>query len=211
MLHCIVRTCLPLVLLVIAPVAQALNENTTIVLHARDGFAPCDDPQQQGICVDRPPTLDLSGMQMPWVYVMLRNYDELLGVQCAFDWPSTWTYLGGEWHCLPGAIEARVPIAPGPITGTLIIAFNCISGGALAPVGRMIFGPPSGGGCLAIIESGWPFGNHVIECPFPHEGTPILPENWGRVCAGAGGYDACWPASTPVEPVTWGAIKGQYR
>ncbi len=97
MLYRFLSASVVLALLIIASIAEALNENTTIVLHARDGFAPCDDPQQQGICVERPPTLDLTGMQMPWVYVMLRNYDQIPGFQCAFDWPPAWNYLGGAW------------------------------------------------------------------------------------------------------------------
>ncbi len=209
MLYRLVRTCLLLVLSMTATVAQALNEDITIVLHARDGFAPCDDPQQQGICIDRPPTLDLTGMQPPFVYVMLRNYDQVRGLQCAFDWPLEWTYVGGIWDCRPGAF-AIVPTAPGPITGTLQIAFSCVQSGALLTLGQMIFVLPSDAdGCLSVIESAFVYGTHVVDCSI--EETPVDPSNRGRVCAGPGGYDACVPASTPVESVTWGAIKGQYR
>ncbi len=74
----------------------------------------------------------------------------------------------------------------------------------------MIFAPPSDEGCLSVIQPNHPFGIHVADCG--GGGDTSLPlENGGRVCAGAGGYDACWPASTPVESVTWGTIKGQYR
>ncbi len=208
MLHRIVRACLLLALLVIAPVAQALNENTTIVLHARDGFAPCNDPQQQGVCVDRPPTLDLTGIQMPWIFVMLRNFDQVRVLQCAFDWPMNWSYFGGSWNCQPNAFFFP-PTAPGPVTGTLLVAFDCVSSGTMITIGSMLFGSAPEGGCLSIIESGYAFGTHVLDCNL--EVTPVPPENRGRVCTGAGGYDACLPASTPVESVTWGAIKGQYR
>ena len=191
-----------------APTASlALKENMTIVLHARDGVAGCNDPQQQGIdCVNGRPNLDLTGMQMPCVYVMLRNYDDLGGVQCAVDWPAAWTFLGGSWGCLPGSLEGQVPKGPGD---TIAIVFNCINGGALVTMGLMIFGPPVGGGCLSIIESGFPFGNHTVDCNL--DNTPIHPANVGRLCVGAGGYDACDPAATAVESATWGRIKTQYQ
>jgi hypothetical protein len=151
-------------------------------------------------------------MQNPWVYVMLRNYDNIEALQCAFDWPVSWTYLGGTWDCIPNSGVASLPTGPGPINGNLAVTwgFNCTQGGSLVTVGRMIFGPPVGGGCLSIIESGLPFGTLVLECGtevIAHVGT----ENRARACAGPGGYDACWPASTPVESATWGAIKSQYR
>lgn len=191
--------------------ALAVNESTTIVLHARDGFAECDEPQQSGLdCVNQFPTLDISSMQMPWVYVMLRNYDNVSVLQCAFDWPLAWSYLGGTWDCRPGALVLVQPTAPGPLTGSMVVAFNCVQGGALTTVGRMIFGPPVGAGCLSVIESSYPFATNVVSCDAKYV-THVPVENRGRVCAGPGGHDACWPASTAVEDGTWGAIKHQYR
>ena len=197
-------------LLLHAPVSFALNENTTIVLHARDGFAECDEPQQSGIdCVTGHPTVDISGFQMPWVYVMLRNYDAIGGIHCAFNWPLDWNYLGGTWDCQQHMIVLNQPSAPGPETGQLLTAFDCIQGGALATIGRMIFAAPSTSGCLSVINPNFPLGAQVGGCPSGL--TSIPPENRGQVCAGPGGYDACWPASTPVESSPWGAIKSQYR
>ena len=189
----------------------AANESTTIVLHARDGFAECDAPQQSGLdCIGGRPNLDMTGMQMPWVFVMLRNYDSVTGLQCAFDWPVSWTLLGSTWDCLPGSIALFFPTAPGPLTGSLVMVWlDCIENGALTTVGRIIFGPTTGGGCLSIIESPYPFGTHVLGCDLKAMG--VRPENRGRVCAGPGGYDACWPAATAVESSTWGAIKRQYH
>ena len=210
MLHHLARLCLLMALLLSAPASFALNENTTIVLHARDGFAPCDDPQQHGIdCVSGLPNVDLSGMQMPWVYVMLRNYEHIGGLQCAFDWPSTWAYFGAVWNCQGHAL-GHGPTGPGPIAGTLGVAFDCVQGGALITVGQLIFTSTVGGGCVSVIESGFGFGTHVGNCD-GSDGAAISPANRGRVCVGVGGYDACWPASTPVESATWGAIKSQYR
>jgi hypothetical protein len=197
-------------LLVFASSAMALNENTTIVLHARDGFADCSGPQQAGLdCVNVHPTIDVTGMAAPWVFVMLRNYDQLAGLQCAFDWPSTWTFLAGTWDCQPGSAISQFPKAPGPKVGTLAVVFDCVQNGSLITIGRMIFAS-AGTGCLSIIESDLAFGTHVAECD-GGDGAAIPPANRGRVCVGVGGYDACWLASTPVESATWGAIKSQYR
>jgi len=202
---------LTLALLLGSSPSFALNESTTIVLHARDGFAACDEPQQSGLdCVNGHPVLDIGSMQMPWIYVMLHNYDNLNVVQMAFDWPIAWTYLGGTWDCRPGALVVIQPTAPGPLTGTALLAFNCIQGGSLATVGRMIFAPPVGGGCLSIIQSAYQDGTCVVDCSSVQI-TTIAQGNLGRVCAGPGGHDACWPAATAVESTTWGGIKNQYR
>jgi len=198
-----------LTFLAVSSSAWAANESTTIVLHARDGFAVCDEPQQSGLdCINMRPTLDIAAMQMPWIYVMLHNYQHVAVLQCAFDWPVAWSYLGGTWDCQAHAIAVQ-PTAPGPLTGSLVVAFDCVQGGALITIGRMIFGQPSVSGCLSIIESGYPFATHVLGCD--QSVTPVPPANRGRVCAGPGGYDACWPAATAVESATWGAIKGQYH
>jgi hypothetical protein len=80
----------------------------------------------------------------------------------------------------------------------------------LITIGQMIFTNTAGGGCLSAIQSGLVIGTHVVNCSVA-DFTRLRAENFGRVCAGPGGYDACWPASTPVESATWGAIKSQYR
>jgi hypothetical protein len=196
--------------LVMPSISRAENESATIVLHARDGFATCEEPQQSGLdCINGHPVLDIGSMQTPWIYVMLRNYERVNVLQCAFDWPLSWSYLGGTWDCQPGSLVLVQPTSPGPKTGSMVVAFNCVQGGALITVGRMIFGPPVGNGCLSIIESIYPFGTNVVSCPAA-QATHVPSENRGRICAGPGGYDACWPAATPAESATWGSIKAQY-
>ena len=196
-----------LALIVTSP-CLALNENTTIVLHAHDGFTPCEGPVQQGLdCEVVPPTVDVTGMSLPFIVIFARNYDELAAMAGTFVWPPSWTFVGSTWDCQVHQIVAVQPSGPGPIAGHFATAFDCVLGGALAPVGRIIFSLP-GDGCLEIIQSSPPTA--IADCG--GWGTFIIPpENYGRVCAGPGGYDACDPASTPVESVTWGSIKSQYR
>jgi hypothetical protein len=190
--------------------AFAVNENTTVVLHARDGFAPCNGPQQGGLdCRTVLPVVNIEGMSEPWVFMYLRNYDATCGVQCAYTWPPSWTFLFGVWNCQGHQLVAVQPAAPGALTGTIATVFDQITGGGLAPVGRLVFADATSG-CLDIIESGYPFGNHTVQCT--GEPTPLSPDNVGRVCVGPGGYGACEPAlPTPVEPATWGSIKSTYR
>ncbi len=188
--------------------AIANNENTTIVLHGEDEILPCEGPQQQGLdCELVMPTTDITGMSMPFVFIYLHNYDAVSVLQCAFDWPLSWTFMGGAWDCQHNQLTIQ-PTGPGPVNGTVVTAFDVIVGGVLAPIGRLIFSSPQDG-CLDIIESAYPYGTHVVD-PYS-EVTPIPSENRGRICVGPGGYDACDVAATPVEDVTWGRIKGQYR
>ncbi|MGD8397063.1 MAG: hypothetical protein PVF43_16460, partial [Candidatus Eiseniibacteriota bacterium] len=104
------------------------------------------------------------------------------------------------------------PIAPGPAPGQamLMTVFNAVSGGMLEPLGMMIVSHP-GPGCLTIIESTDPCGDGCALVDFANQCCYVPVEHRARVCHGAGGYDACDPAATPVESTTWGAIKGQYR
>jgi hypothetical protein len=139
----------------------------------------------------------------------LKNYDIVNGVQVAFDWPKSWTFSFGLWNCQVGQIFAVVPSAPGPFTGSIVTAFNSITGGALEPIGQMIFNSLSPTGCLSIIESGYPFGNHVVDNMASP--THLQDENEGRVCVGADGWNTCdCRGATPAEAATWGLIKATY-
>jgi len=73
---------------------------------------------------------------------------------------ATWAFGFGLWNCQVGQLFATQPSAPGPLSGSIATAFGPISGGALAPIGMMVF-MQIGAGCLSIIESGYPYGNHV--------------------------------------------------
>jgi hypothetical protein len=117
--------------------------------------------------------------------------------------------LSSSWDCQQFQVTAVLPSGPGQIAGCVSTAFDPVAQGVLAPIGRLIFASATSG-CLDIIESCDPFGTGVTGCDL--QATTTTPENWGRVCVGPGGYDACDPyQSTPVEPVTWGQVKAQYR
>jgi len=188
------------------------NSCTTIVLHAVSGIsASCTTTLD---CAAVPPTVDLTAPSGPFtVFMYIKNYSEVFGVQCAFDWPGTWTFGFGLWQCQTGQLTAAQPTAPGPTTGSITTAFNPITGGTLAPIGLMVFNSV-GAGCLSIIESSFPFGNHVINAA--QEASPIGTQNSGKICAdtpGAPGpgYNACTCVPNAVEGATWGQIKASYH
>jgi hypothetical protein len=186
--------------------AQMQNdEATTLVLHGSDAaFMPCTPIPFD--CTAGP-TIDVTGFSTGCaVWLCLRNYDSLVGMQCAFD--TAWVLQFGQWDCQGSQVNGTVPAAPfGETAGTIATAFNAISGGTLAPVGRMFFVAPASG-CLDIIESSFPFGTHVVKAD--NTPVPVVESNRGRLCVGAGGIDAC-EGLIPVEPATWGNIKSQYR
>ncbi len=195
--------------LFIASPALAANENTTILFHAVDlVLAPCNQADLDGVdCESTLPVTDLSGMQTACVLVLLRNYDSVWGVQCAFEVPDSWAFGFGLWDCLTSLYE--LPPGPpwGPVRGSLTLPFDqVVTGGALVAFGRMTFYAVDQG-CIEIIESAFPNGTHVLSPTF--EVTPIPPSSRGRACVGPGGHDACYPLA-PVTPVTWGRIKSQY-
>jgi hypothetical protein len=88
-------------------------------------------------------------------------------------------------------------------------AFNCISGGDLEVLGYLLVTAGSHG-CLGIEEHDM-VGTGVLDCGLGIDVMPIAPQNRGRICVGAGGYNACDPRAVPVEGATWGRIKRQYQ
>jgi hypothetical protein len=184
------------------------NSCTTLVLHAVSGTVPVCTTNVD--CSVVQPTVDVPTPSGAYtVVVFAKNYAELLGVQCAFDWPVTWTFGFGLWNCQTGQLSATQPTAPGPTTGTITTAFTAITGGALAPIGIMVFNS-IGTGCLTIIESSFPFGTHVINAA--QDAEPIGEQNRGKICADTpGGYSACTCVANAVEGATWGQIKASYR
>jgi len=185
------------------------NNCTSIVLHAIDNAVPMCGTAMD--CAGVRPTVDVTGITSLQVIMLVRNYDAITGVQCAFQWGS-WAFTFGLWNCQPNQLAATTPAAPGgPMAGTIATAFDLITGGTLAPIGNMNFvGATATSGCLEIIESSFPFGTHVTNPAQDPAVTPINSANWGKVCAGAGGYDSC-DAMVAVESSTWGQIKSQYR
>jgi hypothetical protein len=188
------------------------NASTTLVLHAVDTtFGPCPIPPPSGPdpCDQGTLRVDLAvGGPGIAAYLLIRNYDNISGVQCAFDWPAAWPVTFGLWDCQSNQVNGQTPSAPGGTTGTIATAFDNISGGVTAPIGRIHFAGIFAAGCMSIIESDFPFGTHVIS--FAGDVDPVIEANRGALCAGSPGTDACTPV-IPVEPATWGHIKAQYQ
>jgi hypothetical protein len=213
MLSRVLLLCL-LVLVVSSPGSTAYaqcgnNACTTIVLHAMPSFGGCAGTGGMD-CRSVLPTTDLSaaGIDAPAIYVFLRNYDFVTGMQCAFDWPASWVFVFGLWSCQSNQVNGVTPSAPGQTTGTIATAFDAISGGSIALIGGLSFGAAPDG-CLQIIESSFPFGTHVVNTEGDPPETPVPEFLRGSVCATQPGYDACDPS--PVDPVSWGRIKQTYR
>lgn len=182
--------------------AGATNDRVTVVLHAVEtDFGPCDlaDP-----CVAGNSNVEIAHQgQVHAIYMILRNYDSISAFHCAFDWDSGWHFQYGLWNCFPGFYSCEVtPNGPGQV---LECGIDCVQGGSII-AGRLAMIPTSG--CLSIIDSQFP--TEVFDCQGTYEGTRVADANRGRVCVGPGGYDAC-NSVVPVESLTWGRIKGQYR
>jgi hypothetical protein len=173
------------------------------VQSAHPETAPCDigDPCNFG------PTTSVLPRFFTAVYLSTRNVGgQISAVQTAFDWePGTWQLLFGEWNCLPNQLVIREPSGPGPIDGTLLTTFDCVSFGEFPIIGRLYMIP--GSGCLRQVRSGFQYGTHVMSCL----GQPweIEPPACGAICVNEPGLDACWPQA--VESATWGCVKAQYR
>lgn len=188
------------------------NATTTMPLHALDtGFGLCPippptgpDPCAQGM-LDTEVSLGVTFAG----YLLVRNYDNVAGVQTAFDWPVGWVFMFGLWDCQSGQVNGVVPTAPGATTGTIATAFDLITGGVTSPIGRMHM-IATGPGCLTQLTSSFPFGTHVVSGT--GDTDPVVPENRGSICdaTSGAGVNACEPV-IPVEPTTWGAIKSQYQ
>lgn len=195
--------------------AAGANERTTLVLHAVPAAETngCFTPQDGGLDCSPGgrPSVSMDPRAGFEVYLYARNYDAIGGVQCAFDWPGDWQYLGwGPFSgsgCQSQQLNATEPDSAGSIGGTLTCAFDCVAGGFLAPLGFLSV-VTGDGGCLSVIESGFPFGTHVLDCGgLP---TPVDAGARGRVCVGVGGLDTC-DFVEPVAPSSWGRVKAQYR
>ncbi|MGD8395873.1 MAG: PKD domain-containing protein [Candidatus Eiseniibacteriota bacterium] len=178
------------------------NAMTTLVLHAVEtDFGPCDIPDPcPGATVEVTPGATIAA------YLLIRNYDDVAGLQTAFDFGG-FEFLNGIWDCRANQVNGRVPAPPGgPTDGTLATAFDCVGGGVSAIIGRLHMVAQSG--CLMQVESTYPFGTHVVNCLNDVQG--IGPNERGIICAGGSGADVC-DIAIPVRETTWGAIKAQYR
>ncbi len=184
------------------------NPCTSLVLHAGAAVDP-SCASVASACDGTGPTIDITGTAAPTIFLLLRNYERISGVQCAFEWDPTWTLTFGLWECQSNALSAFTPSASGDSLGTITVAFDEISGGTTAGVGMLSFGS-AGAGCISLVESVFPFGNHVFDVNSDPQNIQIDAQNWGKVCVGAGGLDTC-EAMVAVEARTWGEIKAHYR
>ncbi len=197
-----------LMLCLAASRADASNELTTIVLHAVDATtAACTD--DGGLdCQQVLPVIDVTGMQSPGIFVYLRNYELISGLQCAFEWSPDWVLLYTLWTCQSNQVNGTTPTASGTHDGTIATAFDAIAGGPLATIGQLFFSSAATG-CLTIIDSDYPFGTHVVDPAT--EVTWIQEGNRGRICVGMDGWNSCEPEFRPVESASWGQIRRQFR
>ena len=210
------------VLLGVPSAAQAQFEHylTSISLHAVVGSnSTCSDMEHVNCCYE-PPDYQSPNASVPpateiTVYVILTEvlcYDGLglRGVQTAFEWDPSWTFIGSDWNCQANQLFATAPHAPGgPREGTIATVFDCASGPHSFVIGKLHF-ITGATGCLQQVTPDFPFGIHFLDC----DGVPhgiSLPHDYfriGSVCVG-GGSNACWDPG-PVEYTTWGKIKAQY-
>ncbi len=173
------------------------NELTTLPLHAVIQPAsppPCniDDP-----CAPGPPTTTVPPGTEIAIYLLARNFDNLGGVQTAFDWGG-WSLVSGSWNCQGTQVSGTEPHgAGGSSAGTIATAFDCVLGPSTAIIGSMTFVTTSAG-CLTQVESAFPFGTHVVSCNAAMD--PVALYNCGAVCVGASGVDAC-ETLIAVEPI----------
>lgn len=197
--------------------AAATNEQTTLILHAipHDADNRCSTPTDQGFdCGEEGrPTVDVIAFSEVDVYLYVRNFDTLSGLQCAFAWPLEWTFQTWgplvEGGCQSQQVFGVKPHGIGGATdGTLTTAFDCVTGGFLTTIGSLWF-TVGNGGCLSIVESIFPYGTHIVGCDLTP--TAVHPDARGRICVNQGGLDTCDPLQPVVLPITWGRIKAAYQ
>ena len=193
------------------------NPLVSLPLHAVVGGQPtCQIPVN---CTSVRPTVNVPAASQITVYLLLYFHCEVAGVQTAFSWSPEWTLVNSSWNCRGNQIVAVTPHgAGGPGDGSLATAFDCVTGATVRVVGYMNFLTGSSG-CLAQVQSVYPNGIHVLDCA---QGIDIIPDSQqgrlGRICVQVGGVDACVSGPpppncdpVPVEPTTWGKIKGSYN
>jgi hypothetical protein len=184
----------------VPPAFAGSNERTSIILHAvRADVGQCDipDPCAGGANV---------AIQQPGepyvIYIVVRNYDNLLGVQFKVIWDLGWTYVS-QADCLTDCPDCT-RVSNQEIRYSAF--FNtCQLGGASLVVGRIVAIPNQG--CMRVVQSDDFGGTFTVTCDQTLESIPV--EGWGAVCVGPGGGNTCG-GPVAVESETWGAIKAQY-
>lgn len=173
----------------VAPLQTTAGPNAyaTLPLHAVEtefGVCAIADP-----CDPGPPTVEVPVGSTIAVYLLVRHYGDVVGLQTAFDWPESWVFLFGLWDCLPGQVTSATPFAPGPEYGTLTTAFDPLTGGQATVIGRMHM-IASRYGCIVQVDSSLPEGTHFLSS-LGEIDPPELSSRSGTVCAGNAGEDGC--------------------
>lgn len=190
------------------------NPDVTLPLHARFGQAEngCRDFQPVD-CVNLRPTVNIPPNTEVMIYLLMHNYSQVQGVQTAFEWDPGWVPLECFLNCRPGSVWGWPdPCYYFEVEGVIGIAFNCVTGPALEPFGRLRFlsGPS---GCIRQVQTNYPFGVYVGDCTNGIDqvdpADPVQALRLGRICVEEGGHDAC-DRVTPVEASTWGRIKAAF-
>ncbi len=170
---------------------SAPNEDVRIVLHGhpQDPLNTCTTPQDSlGLDCDgiRPIVSVPAGAAID-VYVYLQNYDTVCGAQMAFEWDASWTMLYWIGSCQSSEVlGSNAPQASGD---SYVGAFDAITGGALAPLGRMRFTAGDTGTEFAVIETWAPGGTGLIDDVGVFSTIP--PQNRGVVAVESPGVDSC--------------------
>ena len=189
------------------PAMAGDNPAFTLPMHVAYGFFSDCSGYLPVDCLENRPTVNIFGNVNASVFLSVANYQNLTGVQAAIQWSSpSWHLVFGIFDCLPGQ---RLKFKPSGNTASGATLFDCVKGPALA-VFAMMFFQVGGSGCVQFIQPQDPLGIFVQDCQgaidqIMEAESPRL----GRVCVGAGGFDACDPVE-PVESMTWGAIKASF-
>jgi hypothetical protein len=138
------------------------NPTVTLPLHGKassfeqcNGYLPVDCTTTMPLTTVNPgPTA---------IFLLIYNYNDVAGVQTAFQPDASWAFTFGLWDCQPGQLNAVTPAPPwGGTAGSIVTAFNCLQGGALGVIGRMHFVATTG--CIRQVQSTFPNGIHVVDC-----------------------------------------------
>lgn len=212
-----VAMCLLALCLVSSIAFAGSNPSITLPLHGKAGQSgSCAAGLTAVNCLPPPgglrPRVNVLASEVLRIYVLMANYTAVAGVQTAFNWDAGWVFDDGPFMtCRANEVPGDLPNPAdpgGPITGSFVLAFDCVTTGTVAVLGRMDFTSGTSG-CLYQIQSGYPFGTHAQDCS---NGRDLIPDGarLGKICVGQGGVDACDPVSA-VESATWGSIKASYK
>jgi len=190
-----------------------------ISLHAITGINhACDLPNVNCRCYSEDvwPTTSVPPNTEITVYVILTPAlcpvaYPLSGVQTAFEWDQSWTFIGSTWNCQPNQLYVTTLQPGGSRSGTITTAFDCVEASTALVIGKLYF-MTGQTGCLRQITPRDAYGVQLLDCT-PEMHLISLPEEdyrIGSVCVGALGQNACWDPG-PVEHSTWGGIKASWR